>query len=752
MALTTALQSGLSGLMTSQKAIDVTSNNIVNSNTVGYTRKVHTQNSIILGGTGVGVVAGFSSRVVDEGILKQLNKESGVFGALSVKTNYMSRLEDLFGSPESNSSIAHTMGDVQSAFEQLATDVDNTVSQSASVSSLKNLIDKTNSMTDYIQRLRTEADRSIADNVTEVNKILDTIDKLNVEIMRTSSLGLYSADDYQDQRDAAYQRLSEIMGVESFTRSTGEMVIMTSSGKMLLDNEPNYLSHSAATTISSWNTYTGGEITGVYVNGVDITNDIKSGEMAGSIELRDTTLTNTQSEVDEMMTTLKNQLNLIHSRGVSYPSAQSKMVSDKTFLNINASLPTGTNPANAQTPKVNISDGDVRIIIFNAEGKEVASTSLVGELGFTSGDVYDPTNYPLNNSLLATIQNWLTTDPTGPRLINGSASINSDGKIEINTGASDYSIAFRDEASSVVGSEPTDATIQFDLDGDGVYDSNTKGFVNSFGFNNIVTNSNKTWLYDSDIIARNAIINATSPTLPTLTFSDEKNIAFGSVEIRPGDTIDALAKRINEDNTLNQTIKAEVIKEGNGYRLRIKHKTGLELVISEPTSAAPTNSSVLSQLGLVPSATAGSGSVKVRDDILASYDKISRGQVQYDSSSGEYFVSASDNTIANQFSDMFNSNVTFKRSGTLAKGEYSFTNYASNLVSQVSNYNANTEYSVKYQTTLIQSLSTKAGEISGVNLDEELSQLLVFEKSYNASAKVISTVNDMLDVLVNMIR
>jgi flagellar hook-associated protein 1 FlgK len=38
---------------------------------------------------------------------------------------------------------------------------------------------------------------------------------------------------------------------------------------------------------------------------------------------------------------------------------------------------------------------------------------------------------------------------------------------------------------------------------------------------------------------------------------------------------------------------------------------------------------------------------------------------------------------------------------------------------------------------------------SGVNLDEEMSNLVQFERSYAAAAKVIATIDEMLDVLIN---
>jgi flagellar hook-associated protein 1 FlgK len=47
-----------------------------------------------------------------------------------------------------------------------------------------------------------------------------------------------------------------------------------------------------------------------------------------------------------------------------------------------------------------------------------------------------------------------------------------------------------------------------------------------------------------------------------------------------------------------------------------------------------------------------------------------------------------------------------------------------------------------------QSLSAQNLAISGVNLDEEAIKLLGFQRLFQASAKVIATVNDLLDILV----
>jgi flagellar hook-associated protein 1 FlgK len=48
-------------------------------------------------------------------------------------------------------------------------------------------------------------------------------------------------------------------------------------------------------------------------------------------------------------------------------------------------------------------------------------------------------------------------------------------------------------------------------------------------------------------------------------------------------------------------------------------------------------------------------------------------------------------------------------------------------------------------------LKDKLLESSGVNMDEELANLIVYQNAYNAAARVITTARDMYDVLLNVV-
>ena len=62
--------------------------------------------------------------------------------------------------------------------------------------------------------------------------------------------------------------------------------------------------------------------------------------------------------------------------------------------------------------------------------------------------------------------------------------------------------------------------------------------------------------------------------------------------------------------------------------------------------------------------------------------------------------------------------------------------------------NANTE--VTNQTAVSNMLSTQRGSVSGVNVDEEMTNLLTFQRAYQASAQVVTTVNTLLGDTLGM--
>lgn len=59
-------------------------------------------------------------------------------------------------------------------------------------------------------------------------------------------------------------------------------------------------------------------------------------------------------------------------------------------------------------------------------------------------------------------------------------------------------------------------------------------------------------------------------------------------------------------------------------------------------------------------------------------------------------------------------------------------------------------FNEQYNTALADDLDTRASAISGVNLDEEMTNLIRYQHSYTAAAKLITTADQMLETILGL--
>ena len=99
MGLSSVLNIAKSGLGISQANLEVVARNVANADTPGYTTKTLAQQSIISGGTSIGVRGLDVRRSVDQFLQSQLRFESSALGDIEVRSEYLARIDQLFGQP-----------------------------------------------------------------------------------------------------------------------------------------------------------------------------------------------------------------------------------------------------------------------------------------------------------------------------------------------------------------------------------------------------------------------------------------------------------------------------------------------------------------------------------------------------------------------------------------------------------------------------------------------------------------------------
>jgi flagellar hook-associated protein 1 len=472
MSLDIARSIAFSGLSATQVQVSVTSSNISNADTTGYTRKTANQSSSVTAGVGTGVTVTGISSTVDKLLLKSLIGAISELGSADTTDTYLSQLERLYGransdkSPSSGTSLANTLALLESALSSLAS-VPNSVSlQSNAVSALDAVAGQLRETSSGVQKLRANADQDIASSINDVNRDLRQIADLNAEIKQGAATGQSTAD-LEDRRNVALQDIASKMNISYCVAPSGDMQIFTASGQTLLDGTAahtlSYTTSAHVTASTAYDAGSPGGFSAISVNGVDITSQITGGSIGALVTLRDKTLPAAQSQLDQLAQQLASALNGTSNRGSSTPPP--------TTL-------TGTAAVTNSTPL--FSTGAVRIAVADQSGRLVSYQDL-------------------DLSSLATVGDLVSA-------INGmsglSASVDSNGHLSITATGAGNGVAINEMTSSVGGSG--------------------EGFSDYFGLNDLITGA------DASNIAVNSSILSGAAQLPLSTLDASSALTIGS--------------------------------------------------------------------------------------------------------------------------------------------------------------------------------------------------------------------------------
>jgi flagellar hook-associated protein 1 FlgK len=86
-----------------------------------------------------------------------------------------------------------------------------------------------------------------------------------------------------------------------------------------------------------------------------------------------------------------------------------------------------------------------------------------------------------------------------------------------------------------------------------------------------------------------------------------------------------------------------------------------------------------------------------------------------------------------------------------ASGSLTVNDVYRDLLTDVASNRSTFEFMVDNQQNVVASLESKLASVAGVSLDEEGAAMVRYQNSYNAAAKVIATVQELYDTLLNMV-
>ncbi len=315
MGLSSALDSALSGLTTTQAQIDVISQNVANQGSVGYTRRKATLVQQVTAGQTSGVQVASIQRAFDQVVVSQLRAQTSAASYSNVQSINFQQLDQLFGQPGGIGALDTTLNNFTKATQALANDPSNTITRAGLVTAAQSLSGKLNAISNGIQQQRDGIEAHLADDVQIINGILTNLQDLNNKIIGLSDSQTSAA--LLDQRDAQISELAKYVDISVTPGRNNGVRITTTGGLPLLDNiasQFKYDQHYVLNATSQYNSTASargvGTISLVGPNGTttDVLSNssIRSGEIAALVNLRDNQLVQAQAQIDQLAAGLSN--------------------------------------------------------------------------------------------------------------------------------------------------------------------------------------------------------------------------------------------------------------------------------------------------------------------------------------------------------------------------------------------------------------------------------------------------------------
>lgn len=209
----------MSGLFAAQRGLGVTSNNISNANTTGYSRQVLNQKAdtplsgIGVGMTGTGVATTSVTRVRDSYLDQKLWGQNAKLGEYNVKVTQNSVVESVFGEP-SDAGFTKVFNNMFNTMDDLSKNPSSGDNKIAVREELISFAKYYNNIGTSLENYRKDLNYEIKAQVKEINTLATRIQSLNKQIFEAEMYG-DDANSFRDERDNCIDRLSEIVDVEA---------------------------------------------------------------------------------------------------------------------------------------------------------------------------------------------------------------------------------------------------------------------------------------------------------------------------------------------------------------------------------------------------------------------------------------------------------------------------------------------------------------------------------------------------------
>ena len=304
MSISNAMNNAYSGLSAMSRSAEAVSNNVSNALTEGYSRQQVEYTATVLGNQGSGVRIEGITRSEDVLATRLRLNAAANLANTSTKSDALARLTSAMGEPGDSGALAVQYSAFEDALSMAVSAPDSVALQQGILFSAKSLANTFNQISTEVNRVRIDADASIAKDVDTVNASLKQIESLNSEIRMLSIAGR-NISALEDQRQIAVNRVNEIIPIRQTITSNGGIAIFSQGGEVLLNGSARTLEFSQTYLIAPSMTLASGALSGLSINGksIDVSTSgrgIAGGSLSASFLVRDTMTADFQTRLDAL--------------------------------------------------------------------------------------------------------------------------------------------------------------------------------------------------------------------------------------------------------------------------------------------------------------------------------------------------------------------------------------------------------------------------------------------------------------------
>jgi flagellar hook-associated protein 1 FlgK len=779
------LNTGLQALLTAQYALDTVGNNIANANTPGYSRqRVNLVSGLGLDRgnvfIGTGVVARDLSRMVDDLLNKRIGAQLTVVGRIEQQLEVASQIQSVFGDLD-GVGIGSMLDGFFDEVSSLSTDPADTVRRTAVVQSAEALAARFREVQLGLAEAGTSTATQASLAVKEVNRLATGIANLNVRIAEIEA-GQVTANALRDERQLLVEQLAGIVDVR--VKDAGVSGLRVHIGSALL------VDGSTTLSLASFERSDGTMAVRTKGGTSDIQN--LSGRLGALLSADQDFASELQSGLDGLAKGLILEVNRAHTTGVpgngpftklqgAVPlqlSAQGGVIEAQTLAGSGL-------PFDVQAGALTVNVHDTATGGIEKKSIEIDPGMTVGEL-LAAFNAIDGVNASVDNAghFIVTAEaghafdfsKRIISDPDTNGTLGGtSASLGT-------TGAEPFALVAGDtlDFTSVVGGTTTNVSVAFDS-----ADFADIGAATAEEIAAVLANDPTFAAAGLTAVTENGHVfvqTTSSGATETLTLTGGSaaaalglTAAVGQTVIGSLDAVDVQVKG-NYTGTSDQTFS--FVASGDGV---IGTTPGLTIDVVDASGQVVSTLDV--GAGYVPGSPIGIGqglSVAFALGEISSTggDRVSI-EAQADSDTSDVLVALGLNTfftgstaadigVREEIADdpdafAFSSTGSSGDNGVLlellalqeqssdALGGRTLGDRYSDVVASVGFEVVTAEASATSSRAVLESLTERRDSVAGVNIDEELVDMLRFEQSFQAAARYLSALNALEDSILSII-